>query len=228
MKIIKTKRANLENKRAIYFEIGLILALAVVLLAFEWRSIDAGGMDMDWTRDVPMDEDMVEITIQEQKTPPKPKEVIAQIFEVVDNDELFEEEFLEINAEDDDENLNNLENLFEDEDDRETEEITPFAIVQEMPSFHGGDEAYFRYMKQNLKYPQWAREAGISGIVYVEFVIAADGFVTKASIKRGIGGGCDDEALRVVNNMPQWNPGRQLNIAVPVIMTLPVHFKILK
>ena len=227
MKNVKSRKANLENKRVIYFELGMILALSIVLLAFEWKTLEVGGIDLNLNRGPTMEEDMAEITIQQEKPPAKPEPVVAQIFEVVDNDEEITE-ILEISAEDDDSNKNNLEYVIEEDDEREVEEVTPFRIVQKMPSFPGGDEAYFRYMKENTSYPTWAREAGIEGVVYVEFVVDTHGEVSNAKVIRKIGGGCDEEALRVVKNMPVWNPGLQLNKPVPVIMSLPVHFKLVK
>lgn len=226
MRNIKSKKANLENRRTIFLEAGMILALAAVLLAFEWKSMDSGGFGLDMTRNITLEEDMAEITIQKKQEPPKPKVPIAQVFEVVLNDEVFEDEILEIDAENDADDFNNLDNIIE-EDEREEEEVQPFRIVQQMPSYPGGDEAYFRFLKANLDYPQMAREAGISGVVYVQFVVSKDGSVGEATVQRGIGGGCDEEALRVVNRMPKWNPGKQLTKPVPVIMILPVHFKLL-
>lgn len=227
MKIIKSKQANLENKRIVYFEVGLMLALALVLLAFEWRSTDTGDIGIRFDRAVLVEEDMAEITVQKKKQPEMPKPQLVQKIEVVLDDVEIDDDDLVINAENDENTVNDLDRMIEDEPERETEEETPFRIVQEMPSFPGGDQAYFKYMNSNLKYPAWAREANIKGTVYVQFIIGTDGAVRDASVQRGIGGGCDEEALRVVSNMPRWNPGRQLNKAVPVIMILPVKFELL-
>lgn len=227
MKIIKSNKANLENKRVVYFEVGLVLALALVLLAFEWRSMDAGDIGIRFERTMLVEEDMAEITVQKKKQPEMPKPQVIQKIDVVLDEVDVDDDDLVINAEIDEDTRNDLDRIIEDEPERETEEVTPYRIVQEMPSFPGGDEAYFRYLKQNLKYPSWAREANIKGTVYVQFVIGADGAVRDAVVERGIGGGCDEEALRVVNNMPRWNPGRQLTKAVPVIMILPVKFELL-
>jgi periplasmic protein TonB len=99
-----------------------------------------------------------------------------------------------------------------------------FTIVEEMPTFPGGEEKMAEYIQKNLKYPAIARENGISGRVYVTFVVDKDGKVTNAKILRGIGGGCDEEALRVVRSMPEWKPGRQNGRSVQVQCNLPVAF----
>lgn len=99
-----------------------------------------------------------------------------------------------------------------------------FTIVEEMPSFPGGEEKMLEYVAKNIKYPAIARENGITGRVYVNFYIDKDGKVQSAKVVRGIGGGCDEEALRVVRMMPQWKPGKQNGRAVNVNYNLPINF----
>ena len=100
-----------------------------------------------------------------------------------------------------------------------------FTIVEEMPSFpNGGEAALVKYLSENIRYPARARENGISGNVFVTFVIGKDGKVADAKILRGIGGGCDEEALRVVNAMPPWRPGKQRGEPVLVQFNLPIKF----
>jgi periplasmic protein TonB len=104
------------------------------------------------------------------------------------------------------------------------EKVEPFLVVEQMPDFKGGEDALYKYLEQNIRYPAMARESGISGTVYIRFIVNKDGTISDAKVLRGIGGGCDEEALRVVNNMPPWKPGKQNGNAVPVYFTLPVHF----
>jgi protein TonB len=98
--------------------------------------------------------------------------------------------------------------------------------VEDMPSFPGGEEALFKYLAQNIKYPQIAKEAGITGRVFVNFVIDKEGNVTDVKVLRGIGGGCDEEAVRVVKNMPKWSPGKQRGKPVKVSYNLPIKFSL--
>jgi protein TonB len=100
-----------------------------------------------------------------------------------------------------------------------------FTVVEEMPSFPGGEEKLFEYLSK-IKYPSIARENGISGRVYVTFVVDKDGKIKDAKILRGIGGGCDEEAMRVVKSMPDWKPGRQNGRNVSVQYNLPVNFNL--
>lgn len=103
-------------------------------------------------------------------------------------------------------------------------EEEPFTFVEQMPAFPGGETALFKFISENIKYPAIARENGISGPVYVQFVVSKSGEISKAKVVRGIGGGCNEEALRVVNMMPKWNPGKHNGRAVPVTFTLPIKF----
>jgi TonB family protein len=99
-----------------------------------------------------------------------------------------------------------------------------FIIVQDQPTFMGGDEARIEYIKENLRYPDEAREKGIQGIVFVTFVVEADGSISNVRLLRGIGGGCDEEAVRVIENMPRWIPGKQRGQAVRVQFNMPIRF----
>jgi protein TonB len=102
-----------------------------------------------------------------------------------------------------------------------------FLVVEEQPLFPGGDVARMKYFAENIHYPVEAREVGIQGTVYVGFVVEPDGSVSNVKVLRGIGGGCDEEAVRVVSQMPKWKPGKQRNQPVRVQFTLPVRFTLM-
>lgn len=102
----------------------------------------------------------------------------------------------------------------------------PFTVVEQMPEFPGGKEALFAYIGKNLKYPEQAQEEGIEGVVYVTFVVETDGKITGVQVLRGIGGGCNEEAVRVVSGMPNWTPGMQAGKAVRVKYNLPIRYKL--
>ncbi|MBX2980064.1 MAG: TonB family protein [Flavobacteriales bacterium] len=99
-----------------------------------------------------------------------------------------------------------------------------FTMVEVMPEYPGGQEALYRYLGSNIKYPEEALDAGISGTVYVTFVVNKEGEITDAKVLRGIGGGCDEEALRVVRAMPRWKPGIQRGKPVLVQYNLPIKY----
>lgn len=108
--------------------------------------------------------------------------------------------------------------------DADTDQV--FQVVEVAPEFPGGMEALIKYLSENIKYPEQAKKDTIQGKVYISFVVEKDGSVADAKVLRGIGGGCDEEALRVVNAMPKWTPGKQRNTPVRVQFNLPIAFKL--
>lgn len=101
-----------------------------------------------------------------------------------------------------------------------------FVVVEKMPEFPGGDEALYKYIANNIQYPEQAKKEKITGRVFVSFVVEKDGSISSAKVMRGIGGGCDEEVLRMVRNMPLWKPGTQRGKPVRVQYNLPVLFQL--
>jgi periplasmic protein TonB len=106
----------------------------------------------------------------------------------------------------------------------------PLTWVQEMPQYPGGDKELINYISQHVVYPKYARMHRIQGRVTVRFVVDVDGAVKDAHVSEGmgIGGGCDEEAVRVINSLPRWKPGKQNGENVPVWYTVPIVFKLAK
>jgi len=224
MKVKKSKKVNLENKRIIFLQIGTIVTLSIILLAFEWKTAEIDRGILEGKLFDPFDDELVDVTIQQKEIPKVPVIKKYPIIKEIPNDGPEPDYFPPIDA-DDPEGYNDPD--FEYEESTECEEEVIFKVVEHMPSFPGGDKAFYKYLSKNLKYPQMAREAGIQGPVYINFIISKTGAITDAFVERGIGGGCDEEALRVINKMPDWNPGTQRTKAVKVQMTIPIHFKLL-
>ena len=221
----KSPKANLENKKLMFMQIGLIISLLVAWLAFEHKSYDKREIDPSLlNRTVEVEEEMVEITKQEEPKP-QPVEMPKQTtqLEIVQDD--VEVEDIEINAEIDQTEV--MEEYVPVEvEEEEVVEAEVFTIVEEMPGYPGGDLKMYEYLGKNIKYPQIARESGIQGRVFVNFVVEPDGSVSNVKVLRGIGGGCDEEAMRVVKSMPKWKPGKQRGKPVRVSYILPVNFKL--
>ena len=219
----KSPKANLENKKLTFILIGLIISLAVAWAVFEIKSYDKRELaDIGRTVEV-VEEEMVEITKQEQK--PQPVEVPKQTtqIQVVEDDVEFDD--VEINAEVDQNEV--IEEYVAPEIvEDEVVEAEIFTVVEQMPEFPGGMNRLAEYLATNIRYPQLARESGIQGRVFINFVVEADGSVTNVRVIRSLGGGCDEEAMRVVRNMPRWTPGRQRGRAVRVSYNLPVNFRL--
>lgn len=221
----KSKKADLENKKMLFIEIGMIIALAGVLLAFEWKSYEKIDLEMisRVAEDIP--EEMVQIT-QQNKPPPPPKpQPQTTIINIVEDDVEIEDD-IEIDVEADEQTVVEEYVPIDVPEEEEEEEAPIFTVVESMPTFPGGDEARIKYLQENLKYPQMARESGIQGRVFVTFVVERDGNITDVKILRGIGGGCDEEAIRVIQNMPKWVPGKQRGKPVRVQFNMPILFKL--
>ena len=105
-----------------------------------------------------------------------------------------------------------------------TEDV--YTVVEKMPSFPGGEAKLYEYLGENIKYPLMAKESGVQGKVYIQFVVEKDGSITEVNVARGIGGGCDKEALRVTAEMPKWSPGEQRGKKVRVKYTLPIVYQL--
>ncbi len=219
----KAPKADLESKKTIFIEIGLVIALAAVLFAFEWKSYEKTELNMASMVADDTPEEMVEIT-QHEKPPPPPKPPQqTTIIEIVEDDVEIDDE-IEIDVEADQET--EVEEYVPIEEDDEEEEAQIFTVVESMPGFPGGEAARINYLNKNIKYPQMARESGIQGRVFVTFVVEKNGKVTDVRVLRGIGGGCDEEAVRVIKNMPDWNAGKQRGKPVRVQFNMPILFKL--
>lgn len=225
MEAKKTPRADLEKRRGLFLEIGLVVILAAALVAFNIKSYDKEIKEVSTrTADVEIETEILQT--QEEETPPPPPEepeVVATELNVVENDAEDIHEVGIINAEARaDEALEFTRVEVKEEVEEAEEEV--FLVVEEDPEFPGGLEALSKFIADNIKYPQLAKENNITGRVFVSFVVEKDGRVGQVKILRDIGGGCGNEAVRVVKLMPKWKPGKQRGKAVRTQFNLPVNF----
>ena len=224
MEVKKTPKASLENKRALFIEIGLIVALAVVYIAFNWTSKDVQVSTLEAENQVVQEEEIIPIT---QETPPPPPEapkipVLSDQIDIVDDEIEVDNDFLSLEDSDDMgvEIMDYVENVQEEVVE---EEAIPFQLVEEKPSFMGGDANQFSaWVNKRLVYPEIAKENGVQGRVTLQFTVEKDGSVTKVKVLRGVDPSLDKEAVRVVSMSPKWKPGKQRDRAVPVTYTFPV------
>ncbi|MGC8864548.1 MAG: energy transducer TonB [Bacteroidales bacterium] len=219
----KTPKADLENKRGLFLEIGMVVVLALVLLGFEWKTYDKQKVEIFQRQASDIPEEMVEITKQETpppQAPPPPQVTVLNIVE--DNVEIDNDFTVDAEATQTTQVQEYVPVQKAEEEVIEEQEI--FQVVESMPEFPGGEEARIQFLRDNIKYPQIARESGIQGVVYVTFVVEPDGRVTGVRVLRGIGGGCDEEAVRVVKAMPRWIPGKQRGKPVRVQFNMPIKF----
>jgi protein TonB len=229
MEVKKTPKANLEGKKFIFREIGLIIALAVSLLAFEWKSTDKKEATMTNDTAVIIEDEMIPIT-QENTPPPQTMEipVVSEEIQIVDDDVKINSDLI-INTEDDSKLGVEIKNYVAGSGKAEAveDEEIPFQIVEEKPKFQGGDENTFtKWVFERLVYPEMAKENGVQGRVILQFLVNTDGSVSDVKVVRGVDASLDKEAARVVASSPKWTPGRQRNKAVKVRYIFPVIFQL--
>ena len=229
MEIKKSPKADLENKKMLFLEIGLVIALLVCGAALAFNTKPEPEPYTPPKQDVREQEFEMDRTVQEQEQqqPEQQKaktQVLADVLTIVSNDtkidtpdllfsddaaafEDFEFEVEEV-----------VENIVE-------EEI--FVTAEEMPTFQGGDLSKFRnWVQSNVKYPQIALENGIQGNVVIKFVVEKDGKLSNIQVLQSPDKTLSDAAVQVLQKSPKWKPGKQRNKPVRVTYTLPVSFKI--
>ena len=225
MEIKKSPKADLQNKRGLLLEIGLAAALAIVIGAFAWTPKEHRIEQVDLNYAI-VEEEITEITRQDQKPPEPPKKVevkvIADLLQVVTNDTKIETSMTFDEFDEEAEVFQEVEVVEEEIVDDE-----PFLIVETMPSFQGGDLNTFRnWVQSNVRFPQIALENGIQGTVVLSFVIEKDGSLTNIQVLRTPDRSLSEEATRVLSKSPKWSPGKQRNQVVRVKYTLPVDFRV--
>ena len=229
MEIKKTEKASLENKKLLFVEIGLVVSLAITLFAFEWTSTETETALLEDTTEILIEE---EIISTQMETPPPPPEapkipVLSDQIDIVD-DEIEIEDDMFMNLEDDASlGVEIMDYVEVVEEEVVEEEAIPFQLVEEKPSFQGGDANQFsKWVNSRLVYPEIAKENGVQGRVTLQFTVEKDGTVTKVKVLRGVDPSLDKEAVRVVSQSPKWKPGKQRDRAVPVTYTFPVIFQL--
>ncbi len=223
MKSKKTKKANLESKRMIFFQIGLLISLGVMLAAFEWSSTPDIEISFQSIEDIYLEDEISVITREKEiRLKPPPVPLPKDVLNITNDDDPIENEFFgeDIEAEP----WQEIE-IDPYEENPEPVEDMPFIIVEDMPMFRGeGLEGFHSWVKKNLKYPEIAAENGISGKVYIQFVVNKNGKVEDAVIVRGADPSLNNEAIRVVMSSPKWSPGKQRGKSVKVLFTIPINF----
>ena len=226
MKAKKNPNVSLEQRKGSFFAVGLLFTLAAVFCMFEYRSYDEQIIEsLKSVKLNLIEEEVIPVSQITPPPPPPPPQATSQI-EIVADEVIIEDELeiddMEVDL--DTEIDYTISDIDTDAPEEEVYEEEIFTIVEKMPEFPGGIEALFSYLGKTLTYPAMAKDAKIQGKVYVTFVVDRDGSIANVKVLRGIGGGCDEEAVKVIKKMPKWEPGRQRGKAVRVQYNLPINF----
>jgi len=228
MEIKKSDKANLEKKKLLFFEIGMIIALGIVWFAFEWTSSETNYDALVDTTQAIEEEEILNVDPTTPPPPPQTQEipVLSDKIDIVDDDIKVDD--MIINTEDDANlGVEVKDYVAQVEEEVVEEEAIPFQLVEKQPSFQGGGPNEFtKWVNSRLVYPEIAKENGIQGRVTLQFTVEKDGRVTNVKVLRGVDSSLDKEAVRVVSSSPKWTPGKQRDRAVKVTYTFPVIFQL--
>lgn len=223
MELKKSPKASLEDKKMLFVMMGLVMVLSLLYIGFEWTESEVKVYDSFDTS--MLAEEEIEIVQTQQELPPPPPPPVPDVVEVINvvEDDVIVES-VQINTEDD----KNKEVVIQAPVAApiEEEDNVVFQVVETMPSFPGGDQALFKFLGENVKYPVIAQENGIQGRVICQFVVNKDGSIVDVEVVRPVDPSLDKEAIRVIKSMPAWSPGKQRGKSVRVKYTLPVNFKL--
>lgn len=223
----KSEKANLENKKSLFIQLGIIFALAVSLIAFEWTSGQRGPSAFDGMSEEAIEEEVIPVTeeIPPEEMPP-PEVTVTDLFEIVEDDVVLESE---VKFEDDETSEDKVVEIYAPVLNAEEEEVEDeiFVIVEDMPTFKGGDINKFReWVQKRVRYPELAAENGIAGRVFITFVVETNGTVSNVTITRSVDALLDEAAKEAVAASPKWEPGMQRGRPVRVRYSIPIIFQL--
>lgn len=238
MEIKKSAKADLENKRSLFLQLGFVVAIGLSLFAFEYDFGEKQEYQNFAAKTVVAEEEIVPQTQQEQQVQQQqievaPQQIMSDVLKIVRNEVKVSDE-INLNMEDTKEaapisiptTTTTTTIVAKQEEPIEEEEI--FFIAEDMPMFNGKDasDGFREYVAKNLKYPDIAAENGIQGTVYIQFVVEPSGSVSNVKVLRGVDPALDKEAVRIVQSSPKWTPGKQRGKPVRVSFTFPITFKL--
>lgn len=234
MEIKKSQKADLEGMRSTSMLIGFVFVLAAIFVAFEWTQREKKVVELEPVFTSTFEEDMIPITQQQEVTAPPPAAApkIAEVLNIVDNETELVEEEVET-SEEMNQAISTTHGTGAPASTGPTgpvvevvEDETIYQIVEENPSFPGGDAACMKWLAENIKYPAICVEQGIQGRVIATFVVNKDGSIVDIEIVRSPDPYLSKEAERVLKLMPRWKPGKQRGKPVRVKFSLPVMFRL--
>jgi protein TonB len=222
----KSPKASLENKKSLFILIGLVMALSFIYIALEWTAREITIYEGVQT-DLKTEEELDIIQTTQDETPPPPPPPAPEVIEVLNVVEnTVETQTINIETEDTKNKAVEIIAAPVAAPIHEEDEQVIFQVVETMPQFPGGEQALFKFLNENIKYPVIAQENGIQGRVICQFVVNTDGSIVDIQVVRGVDPSLDKEAVRVIQSMPKWIPGKQRGKPVRVRFTLPINFKL--
>lgn len=229
----KSSAFDLEKKKTFFFQLGLIMALSFFYIALEWTQTSDDNFYEDFSTDLKIEEDLDFTQFLPPKTsvpaaplpftPPVPEIKTGQALNVVEN--TVETKTIDIEAEDSkDKAVEIISESAASTSATEENKKDHFLVVDVMPQFPGGEAALYRFLQGSIKYPAVAEAGKIQGRVVCQFDVNTDGTISNIQIVQGVHPSLDSEAIRVIQSMPRWVPGKRKEKPVKVRFTLPINF----
>lgn len=218
----KAAGKDIESYKMIFFEIGLVISLFIILAAFEWKSYDYKNNTLvGFHKEKPLE--ILPPIVKIEKPEPKHEKLNISLLKIVNK---ITDPAKEVNPTEtfDEKKSDDAYNPIKIIEEPEIQDEEIFIWSETLPEFKGGEEERINFLRNNIVYPQDARERGIQGIVFIGFIVEKNGEISDVAVLRGIGGGCDEEAIRVVKMMPKWKPGLQRSKPVRVRLNMPIKF----
>ena len=223
MELKKSDKANLANKRPLFFSIGLFITLSGMVAVFESKTYD-DVIDLNTARVEDNIDELLDIPLTNQPPPPPPPQQ-PKVVEVPEEEIIKDDIQLNMDVEAvEDTRIEQIEIRVDKEEEEDVNQV--FTIVEEMASPIGGNTAFYKYISETLKYPQQAKRMSIEGRVFCEFIVNRDGSIQDVKVLRGLGAGCDEEAIRVIEASPRWKPAKQRGKAVRSVFHMAIIFKL--
>lgn len=232
MEVKKTEKANLENKKGIFVQIGLIVSLAILIFAFENRTYDSYEDSTPFQREAVKEVEDIVMTTQEDipMPPPPPQQIsrsVSKEFEIVEDNKVINQEFNVLSFAQNSNVLSSIGKIdVQTQEEALLDEQVIYTSVEKEASYPGGETKLIEFLSKSLKYPQLAKETGTKGKVVLTFIVEKDGSITDIKLIRDIGAGCGQEAKRVASLMPKWIPAQQKGKPVRQQFFLPVTFQL--
>jgi len=224
----KFYEVDIDKYSGLLVNLGLIISIAACLVAFEWKTYDESAlMDLGSLENT---EEAIELPPVTEQPPPPPPQIVIQtptIIEVEDDKKIEQDVKVEFTEASEDNVVVEQPKVVVQEEEPVKEEVEEiFTVVEETAEPDGGMEAFYKYLKNELKYPKQARKMNVEGKVFVQFIVDKDGSLTDVKVMKGIGAGCDEEAIRVMQEAKKWKPGKQRGRAVKQKIVVPIVFKL--
>lgn len=222
----KYESASLHKYKSILFLTGLMIALIFAIIIFEYTVVRPVFQERNEEDIVVESDELREIPVTELPPPEPPKVQAPEIVEVEDDEviEEIEKDFDQDEPEPID--TSSFTNLDVPEEEPTAPSIMDYNAIGQKPEFPGGQQAMMQAIVGNYNYPNIDREQGNGGMIMMQFVVGVDGNIRDVKVMRGINERMDKEAVRVIENLPKWKPGKNAGNPVPVRMMIPIRLTV--